>query len=399
MVMSAQRNSGLCGPDRWARVGGVRQGDAVIDLEMSDEAQAVVDLVDQLGRSVLAPAARRAEAERRVPDEVRATLLDTGLVVPLPEELGGGGVPDAVTQVLATEGLAQGDPGLTLAALGAGGAGLLIALCGTAAQQEALLPALAAGESDATVALYEGYGRSPSELTTTVTAVGGGRWRVAGRKVGVVGAAGADPVVVVGRDPEAGRLRAVLLPAGAGAVVEPEAGSLALDAARTATLTIEGEHGAGDLLGGDGADPAALEQAVGRLRLAVGAAAVGTGRRAVEYASEYATGRVAFGRPIAAFQGVSFLLAEAATRLAAARLSVLGAAERIDAGADDTEDEVTEAVNYAGYAATQATRDALQVLGGHGFITDHPVELWYRSAAALAALDFDPLRSSFEPAL
>ena len=121
-------------------------------------------------------------------------------------------------------------------------------------------------------------------------------------------------------------------------------------------------------------------------------------RRAVDYASNYATERVAFGRPIAAFQGVSFLMAEALTRIAAVRLDLLDAAAQIDCGTV-AEDAVTWAVNYATAAATQATRDAVQVLGGHGFITDHPVELWYRAAAALAALDFDPACSSFDPAL
>jgi alkylation response protein AidB-like acyl-CoA dehydrogenase len=154
------------------------------------------------------------------------------------------------------------------------------------------------------------------------------------------------------------------------------------------------------LLGGVEGDPSSLERAVGRVRLSVAAAGIGTAQRAIDYASVYATERVAFGRPIAAFQGISFLLAEALTRVSAARSEILDTATRLDRpGAAGTEAAVTRAVNYAGVVATQSTRDALQVLGGHGFITDHPVELWYRAAATLSALDFDPLCSSFEPAL
>jgi alkylation response protein AidB-like acyl-CoA dehydrogenase len=79
---------------------------------------------------------------------------------------------------------------------------------------------------------------------------------------------------------------------------------------------------------------------------------------------------------------------------------VFAAASRLDrSAADGCEEVVARAVNYAGVVATQTTRDAVQVLGGHGFIADHPVELWYRNAATLSALDFDPLRSTFEPAL
>ena len=74
-------------------------------------------------------------------------------------------------------------------------------------------------------------------------------------------------------------------------------------------------------------------------------------------------------------------------------------AAHIDARLPGTERAVTRAVNYASVIGTSVTRDSLQVLGGHGFITDHPVELWYRSAAALSVLDFDPLLSNFEPAL
>jgi alkylation response protein AidB-like acyl-CoA dehydrogenase len=92
-------------------------------------------------------------------------------------------------------------------------------------------------------------------------------------------------------------------------------------------------------------------------------------------------------------------------RVEAARLAVAEAASLIDSGAAGADglaplrQAVREAVNYATDAAAMTTRDAVQVLGGHGFLSDHPVELWYRSAAALAALDFDPLCSAFAPAV
>jgi alkylation response protein AidB-like acyl-CoA dehydrogenase len=158
-------------------------------------------------------------------------------------------------------------------------------------------------------------------------------------------------------------------------------------------------------LGGGSLDPVALAVSVERIRLILAAVAVGVAQRAIDYASEYARERVAFGRPIAGFQGVSFLLAEKQMRVEAARLAVAEAASLIDgaaAGADalgPLRRAVRETVNYAADAAAMTTRDAVQVLGGHGFLSDHPVELWYRSAAALAALDFDPLCSAFAPAV
>jgi alkylation response protein AidB-like acyl-CoA dehydrogenase len=373
----------------------------VIDLDLTDEQHAVAELTRDLGLSVLSPAARAAEAAGALPVGVASALRDTGLTTPVAEEHGGGGIPDAVTHILAVEGLAYGDPGLAMAAVWRGGAALLIGLCGTDEQQAAYLPAMV---DDATrrsaVALYEGFGRAPSELATTITERADGSWHVAGRKVGVSSAAGADPLIVIGRDANDGRLRAAIVStAGAGVNVETVARNLALDAAALGPLSIDSEVSGERLLGGAAADPVALGRAVGRLRLTVAAAALGTAQRAVDYASNYATERVAFGRPIAAFQGVSFMMAEALTRITAARLEVQEAAARIDGSTDGTERAVTLAMNYAGVVATQSTRDAVQVLGGHGFITDHPVELWYRSAAALSALDFDPLCSSFEPVL
>ena len=373
----------------------------MIDLDLSDEQQAVIALTRDLGLSVLSPAARAAEAAGAMPADVATALHETGLTTPVAEEHGGGGIPDAVTHVLAVEGLAYGDPGLAMAAVWRGGAALLIGLCGTDEQRNAFLPAMASdGARHSAVALYEGFGRAPSELATTITATADGSWHVAGRKVGVSGGASADPLVVVGRDANDGRLRAAVVARGSrGVDVDVVARNLALDAAALGSLTIDAEVSIDELVGGRDADSVALGCVVGRLRLTVAAAALGTARRAVDYASNYATERVAFGRPIAAFQGVSFMMAEALTRITAARLELHEAATRIDGGADGTERAVTQAVNYAGLVANQSTRDAVQVLGGHGFITDHPVELWYRSAAALSALDFDPLCSSFEPVL
>src|SRR5690606_12331957 len=83
----------------------------------------------------------------------------------------------------------------------------------------------------------------------------------------------------------------------------------------------------------------------------------------------------------------------------AGRLELNDVAGRLDLGVGVGEADVAHAVSYASEVALDATRDSVQTLGGHGFIRDHPAEIWYRSAAALAAIDFDPTRSAFEPAL
>ena len=379
----------------------------MFDPDLTSEQEAVAELARDLGLQRLAPTARAAEKDRAVPADVRAALFETGLTTPVAEAFGGGGVPDALTQMVAIEGLAYGDPGITMAAVWAGAAALVIGLCGTDDQQAAFLPMLAMSPAaPGAVALYEGFGRSPSEYRTTISRTVEGAWRVHGNKVAVPGATDADPLIVVGVDPATERLRAVVVRAGDnGVTIGPEESHLALDAAPVSSVSIDVTVPESQLLGGPESAVGPLVRAVARLRLAVAAAEIGTANRAVDYASHYATERIAFGKPIAAFQGVSFLLAEAITRISAARLEVREAAGFIDSTGEATpahfaalEAAVTRAVNYAGKVACESTRDSLQVLGGHGFITDHPVELWYRSATALSALDFDPLLSVFEPA-
>jgi len=373
----------------------------MMDLEPAEEHLAVAELARGIGLEVLSSAASAAEAQRRVPENVWKTVFETGLTVPVPEEFGGGGVMDTVTQMIAVENLAYGDPAITLAAVWSGAAALLIARCGTE-DHTGLLPRLAADPtSRSAVALYEGHGRAPAEFASTVTLTEHGQWRIKGRKLAVAFAAEADPLIVVGMDPTTRALRAAIVPTSdPGVTIEPDDRGLALDACATSTVSFDVTIAAGNLIGGPEADPATLANTVSRIRLAVAAAQVGTAQRAVEYAAKYATERVAFGRPIAGFQGVSFPLAEAQIRIQAVRLEIADVATQLDdAALRDCEDQVTRVVNYAGEVGAESTRQAVQTLGGHGFITEHPVELWYRGAAALSTLDFDPLCSCFEPAL
>ena len=337
-----------------------------------------------------------------MPEGVRNALFETGLTTPVDEAYGGGGRPSSLTQFAAVEALAYGDPGLTMAAVWSGLGITIVGAVGTDPQKQAILPRFASDPAaGSALALYEGHGRSPSESATTITADGSGSWTVRGTKLAVANAGSADPLVVVGVDPADGGLRAALVsPRAPGvAISEPER-HLALDAAGLSTVSFDTTVSADAVLGGALADANALILAVSQARLLIAAAQLGTAQRAVDYASKYANERIAFGKPISAFQGVSFMLADASIRIAAAKVDALAVASQIDAGdTHDLERETTNTVNFCGVVATQATRDGIQVLGGHGFITDHPVELWYRSAAALASIDFDPLCSAFEPAL
>ncbi|KOU59804.1 hypothetical protein ADK57_32265 [Streptomyces sp. MMG1533] len=368
----------------------------MVNLELDAEQLEVAELGRQLGLEVLSPVAREAEERRGVPEGVWRTLFETGLTVPVPEELGGAGIGDTVTLMVALENLSYGDPGIVFAAYSSGVAAMLLARHG-GPERAALVRGLT---SDPTargaVALYEGQGRGAAEFATVIHTTDDGRIRVRGHKTAVAFGADADPLVVVGTDERSGAVRAVLVPRDTdGITVKAYDGGLALDAARTAAMSFDVTVPAENLL-----DAEDLLTTLGRIRLGVAAIALGTAWRAIDYAAEYATERVAFGRPIAAFQGVSFPLAEAQMRITQARLETLDLAARLhDPDAADLTAAISRLLAHVGETAAEATRAAVQTLGGHGFIAEHPVELWYRSAMALSALDFDPLCSSFTPAL
>ncbi|MBS42471.1 MAG: hypothetical protein CMH83_04745 [Nocardioides sp.] len=371
----------------------------MMNLVPDEELTEVGDLARSIGAELLAPAARDAERAGAVPDDVWRKLFETGLAVPVPEEHGGGGVPDPMTMLTVVENLAHGDPAIALAAYWNGAGALLLAEHGSTEQHQHLAALATQPERRTAVALHEGFGRGAAELATTVQ-VDGDHLRLVGTKRAVPFASDAELVLVVATDPDAGALRVVVVPAGAaGVTVVPDSGRLALDAVRAADVDFDVELPASALLGGAEA-PADVEVLVQRLRLWAAAAALGTAQRAIEYAAEYATGRIAFGQPIGAFQGVSFPLAEASMRIEAARLELVGAVLALDERpATEHDDLVSLAASYAYGVGTQSTRDAVQTLGGHGFIKDHPVELWYRSAAAMAALDTDPARAPFSARL
>ena len=121
-------------------------------------------------------------------------------------------------------------------------------------------------------------------------------------------------------------------------------------------------------------------------RVALAAMAVGVARAAFEYSRDYAKERVAFGEPIASRQAIAFMLAEMAIEVDATRLMTWEAAWKLDRKEDATK-EASLAKTYADDMAVTVTDRAVQILGGHGYIRDHPVELWLRNGRGFATFD------------
>lgn len=348
-----------------------------MDLRPTDEQAALVEELHRIAERQVRPAARDCEEAGAVSPALRSALEDLGVAVPVPEGFGGQGLLDAVTGVLVAEELGWGDPGVAYGVLSSGAAASVVAAAGTAAQQGALLPRLADGSLRGALAVAEREaGGDVFRLEATAAEGPGGLPVLTGTKYAVAGGAQAGVLVVAAAGPSLW-----LVHGGEGAAVPED--KLGLRSAATAKLLLEGA--AAELLG-EAASPAVVT-ALLAARLLNAGIAVGLARAAVEYAAAYARERTAFGKPIGAFQGVSFMIAERAVDVDAARLLVWEAACALDAGRPDAPRLVAAAGGHAAACAVAAGDTAIQVLGGHGYMRDHPAELWFRDAMTLAALE------------
>lgn len=344
------------------------------DLQPTDEQKALKETLHDFASSVLRAEARACEGAGRTSDEILGQIHEIGVTAPVDERYGGGGTFDAVTHCIAAEELAWGDPGIAYHLLGSGLAAIVIGRAGTDEHKKKYLPRFAdATPARSFVALGEKI--AAGDLEAFETTVDGDK--ATGDKYGVLDAIDAALGIVVGRQGD--EIGAVVFDGGVGyEVLRPEE-KLGLEAAPSSVVRFDG---VGDALPA-GSD---LDQAVLWAKLLVGAVAIGTARASLEYASQYATEREAFGKPIGAFQAISFKIADMAIEVEAARLAVWRAAWKIDRG-EATPADVAEANGQALQAAVRCGDDGVQILGGHGYIRDHPVEKWFRDAVTLSVLD------------
>jgi alkylation response protein AidB-like acyl-CoA dehydrogenase len=372
----------------------------MFDLRPDDEQIAVVETLREIAQKQIRPAAQSAEAAHAVPEKLASDLLATGLVAPVSEDFGGQGMPDLITYLMAVEELACGDAGIAMTALAQGFATTVISSAGTEQQAHVLLPALADGSMTATVAFLEGYGRRPSEYQTVAERNANG-WALSGRKVAVANHDRAELTIVIARRSDNDELGAFVVDnrmvTGSVTTItsDAETGALSLGAARLGTVEYDVQLDDEALLGAIDAAPVDLARAVAQIRLVLATIQIGNARAAVEYAAKYATDREAFGRPISSFQGVAFMITDAEMDVESVRLELwrLATALMEATSGRAAEGSLSRVVARVGEVGLRVTRTGVQVLGGHGFITEHPAERWYRSAGVLAAIDFDPLDS------
>jgi alkylation response protein AidB-like acyl-CoA dehydrogenase len=343
------------------------------DLGPTEEQLALRETLHSFANDVVRPAGRAAESARTTGADIAREIHGIGVSAPVSEDYGGGGVLDAVTYCMAAEELSWGNPGIAWSIFGSGLAAILLGIAGSEEQKRRYLPQFCAADPvPSFVAIGEKV--AAGDLEALETTVAGGV--VTGEKYGVLNAEEAPFGVVVGRGPHG--LVAGMVEAESYETLAPE-DKMGLEAAPTSVVRFDGA--CEELAPGPD-----LVRAVLWAKLATGAVALGCARASLEYASNYATEREAFGKPIGAFQGVSFKIADMAIIVDSARAALWRAAWMLDRG-EATPHDIAEANGQALTAAIQCGDEGVQVLGGHGYIQDHPVEMWFRDAVTLSVFD------------
>jgi acyl-CoA dehydrogenase len=354
-------------------------------FEPTEEQQMLVDAVGKYAANDLRTAAREAEEG----GELSNTLVNKGweiglLQASIPESYGGFGERSAVTGVLALEEMAFGDLAGTLAVLTPSLFATPILLAGSEEQKQAYLPKVIEGAwSPYTAALIEyAFDFDPNALKS-MASLRGDHFILNGEKAFVPFAKDAEAILVYA-DFE-GVTQGFILPKDtAGLTVSDEREKLmSLNALPLYRVTLDSvKVPAANRLGGENGHD--FGPILASMRVATAATAVGVANAAFEYSMNYAKEREAFGVKIAQKQAIAFMLAEMRTEIEASRLLTWEAAWKLDQGKEDASTEAYLAATGAADMAMMVTDRAVQILGGHGYIREHPVEMWMRNGRGFA---------------
>lgn len=361
----------------------------MISFTPTDEQQMLVDTVRRYSENEVRPIAHDADESGCIPESVLNTGWEIGILPgSIPESMGGFGESySALTGVLAYEELAYGDLALALRLTVPALMAIPLVLDGTDEQRDQLLPLFLDETPPLVTAAWSepGLAFDPTAPRTTATP-DDGHFILTGQKIYVPLAEDAESILVYAWNPDAGQVDAFLVPGKAdGLSIGPRDKLMGLRALPTYPVTLEHVQVNQDCrLGGtQGANSGRL---IAHSRVAIASMAVGLMRGALDYAVNYAREREQFGAPIATKQAIAFMLADCAIEVDAARLMVWEAAWKLDQGLDATA-EAYLAKQYADKAALMVTDSAVQTLGGHGYIREHPVERWLRNARGLTTFD------------
>jgi len=360
-------------------------------LMPTEEGQDLIDLTREICDKELRPrvdeAERAAASEPKLPVEAFRTLGRAGLLsLPYPEEFGGGAQPYEVYLQVVEE-IASAWMSVAVGVSVHGLTCYPVAQFGTDAQKEALLPAMLSGERLGAYCLSErSAGSDVAAMTARATpddAASPTAYVLKGTKAWISHAGHADFYTSFVRTSDEGSrgLSCFVVPADSEGLAfgTPER-KMGLHCDTVSEVHFEGVSvGADRLVGGRGQGMAIALSALDSGRLGIAAAATGLAQAALDAAADYARERTQFGRPIAQFQGLAFLLADMEAAVTSARATYLHAARLRDAGRPFSK-EAAVAKLICTDAAMKVTTDGVQVLGGAGYTQDFPLERYMREA-------------------
>jgi len=381
-AFKAVKNLGA--PQRLPKSGG---GGDLFDLKPSDDQAALQEAARTFAMEQLRPAASASDAAYAAPEALLAQCAELGFTaLGIPESLGGMGAErSAITNALIAEAMAEGDMGLAFAALAPSAVSTGLVLWGDADQQARYLadfagekPPAAALAVQEPVALFDPY-----VLQTRAMRVGNG-FVLHGLKSMVPLAKTAELFVVAAHLEGAGPALFLVESSSKGLSVEEDR-SMGLRAAGCARLRLESVSVPANNLLGE-AKPAVYNECIQLGRLAWCGMAVGCAKSVLDYLIPYVNEREAFGEPISHRQSVAFAISNMAIELGGMRLLTWRAASLVDADLPSDE-AVTLARRLCADKGMQIGNDGVQLLGGHGFVKEHPVERWYRDLRAVGVME------------
>ncbi len=358
----------------------------MVDFALTEEQKLLQKTAHEFAEKELRPIAADCDREAKIPWEVVQKAHKLGLDTAfIPEEYGGGGMTSTLSWVLVMEELNWGCAGISTALIGGGLAVLPILYMGTEEQKKRFLPRFTEPEPRlGAFCLTEPEAGSDVRNITTKAVKEGDEWVIDGVKRFITNGGISDLHVVFATiDKSLGYfgIRAFVVEEGNPGLKQGKVeDKMGIRASHTAEVILEDCRVPDEnLLGGEKVSWMGAMKTLEKSRPVVASGAIGVARAAYEFSLDYARTRKAFGKPIAMHQGIAFMLADMKTAIEAARLLVWRAAWLADQDLPANK-EAAMAKLYSADMAMQVTTDAVQIVGGSGYMKDYPVEKWMRDA-------------------
>ena len=352
---------------------------------LTEDQEMLKELCAQIAREKILPLRASLDESGEFPWEVVKVLASSDIYgVYVPEDYGGlgGGI---LEMVIATEELSRVCGGIALAFAASALGAMPILLFGSDEQKRKHLPPIASGERLAAFALTEANAGSDAGAVETRAELDGDHYVLNGTKQWITGGGEASIYTVVARTRKGTGIRGI-----SAFIIEKDTpgftfgkkeDKMGIRASATRELVFQDcRIPKENLIGREGAGFMIAMKTFDKSRPGVAAQAVGIAQGAFDEAVKYARGREQFGQPIASFQGIQFMLADMATQIEAARALTYQAARVIDSGEKDAASISAMAKVFASDVAMKVTTDAVQVLGGYGYMKEYPVEKMMRDA-------------------